>query len=270
MRRLAIHGTLVALLLLTAAPRAWAWGCAGHQIVAYLAWAHLRPQVRARAERLLAGMPLDQAACWADTVRTAATAPWHFVQLPLNARPDAADYARYCNHDCLTWALLRFETQLGPGPSAQRTTALYYVIHLTGDATQPLHASDDDDNGGNCVRTRLPGARRASNLHADWDTQLLRPLLAQGGPAAYAATLDRRFGRRYARTGTQPAAWVWQAHALAVRDAYGPLHIAPGCKTTPIHLSAAYVRQADRDITIQLDRAGWRLAAVLNHLLEKP
>jgi len=274
---------LLILAWLAAASPAWGWGCAGHQVIALIAAAHLRPEVAEQVARILAEAPpgagrhtcpaaagwpeMAREANWADAARTAGTAEFHFINLPLGARPGAAALAAACDGGCLTSATAQFEQQLRTGSAAQRAAGLRYLIHLTGDAFQPLHTADNRDRGGNCVRTRLPGRKRATSLHEDWDSVLLRRAMGRATPAVYAQRLDRGYGRRYRTEATDPAAWVWASHELAVRAAYGPLHLAPGCEEQPVVLSAAYVRDAQAVIAEQLDRAGWALANLLNQLL---
>lgn len=53
----------------------------------------------------------------------------------------------------------------------ERLTALKYVVHLEGDAHQPLHAGYGDDKGGNTCQVRWDG--RGSNLHHVWDTGMI-------------------------------------------------------------------------------------------------
>ncbi|MGH9467950.1 MAG: S1/P1 nuclease [Terriglobales bacterium] len=274
---------LLAVLALGVSP-AWGWGCAGHEVIALIAAAHLRPEVAAEVRALLAvptgedvrhpcraaaQLPaMARVAGWADAVRTPATASFHFVNLPLGARRGEINYASLCAGTCLSAALARFEAELQDraAPTRERAVALRYVIHLVGDAFQPLHVSDDNDEGGNCVRTRLPGTRRRSNLHADWDSRMLARMMRQESPAIYARQLDRRLGRRYAQGSPAVLDWIWSSHVVAVRSAYEPLHLAPGCHARTVSLSRAYVRGADAVIRRQLDRAGWRLAEVLNRL----
>jgi hypothetical protein len=266
-----------ALLFASLAAHAWAWGCGGHQTIAYLAWMHMTPRARTTADRILAADPITRFGCrepagapwlvrvadWADAVRTRRTEPWHFVNVPLAATRGHGALARACRNDCLATAVARFER------TPRDPAALRYLIHLVGDAHQPLHAADDGDAGGNCVRTVLPGGRRGE-LHADWDTAMLEPLLRGGGAAGLARRLEAQFGRRYAGGSLRPADWIWQSHALAVQDAYGPLHLGYGCERRPVRLSRAYVRQAQAVIERQLDRAGWRLARLLNRLYASP
>ena len=50
--------------------------------------------------------------------------------------------------------------------------ALKYVVHLVADVHQPLHGGYLDDKGGNTYP--LQAFMRASNLHALWDSGLIR------------------------------------------------------------------------------------------------
>nr|CBA32582.1 hypothetical protein Csp_D32870 [Curvibacter putative symbiont of Hydra magnipapillata] len=61
-----------------------------------------------------------------------------------------------------------------PGDDEKRLTALKYVVHFIGDIHQPLHAGFGDDRGGNSYQ--LQAFMRGSNLHAVWDTGLIKSL----------------------------------------------------------------------------------------------
>lgn len=67
-----------------------------------------------------------------------------------------------------------------------RTEALKYVIHLIGDAHQPLHDGDDGDEGGNTRQVIFDG--KPENLHWVWDTGLLDDI--NRNPDALAAELN--------------------------------------------------------------------------------
>ena len=76
--------SLAAILPLAILPQVWAWGAAGHEIVATIAQVHLHPDVR---ERLCGILPkeaqcrLASVAAWADGVRGRyrETGPMHYV-----------------------------------------------------------------------------------------------------------------------------------------------------------------------------------------------
>src|SRR5690606_21437402 len=94
---------------------------------------------------------------------------------------------------------------------AERLQALKFVVHFVGDVHQPMHAGYARDRGGNAVQLQLHG--RGSDLHAVWDTPLLRS--ARLGEDAYVkrlrpapAPLPADAGRD-TRTGAAP--WAEQS-----------------------------------------------------------
>lgn len=65
------------------------------------------------------------------------------------------------------------------------------------------------------------------------------------------------------RQGT-PDNWAMEAFNIAFEDVYGE---PPLSKDALQHRDATYVARAERDVALQLSRAGIRLAAVLNKAL---
>src|ERR1700682_2230111 len=61
-----------------------------------------------------------------------------------------------------------------------------------------------------------------------------------------------------------PDDWAMEAFAISRADAYGN---PPLSKSQPQHLGASYVTQAEKDVSLQLRRAGIRLASLLNKTL---
>lgn len=215
------------------APAARAWGCEGHQIIAYIAEAHLTPHARAAALKILKAGPVDpslrrycrprptdpfaDASTWADDFRSRhpETGPWHFIDIPRGAR--RGSLARYCPPatGCVISAL---EAQVRilqnrRASATARADALRFVIHLVGDIHQPLHDATNNDLGGNCVpveffgqppsETNLQSETFSPNLHAVWDYGIidhLAPLalMLPGGlnitaPSMRADALDKRY-----------------------------------------------------------------------------
>lgn len=284
--------TACALLAGAALPApARAWGFEGHEIIAAIARARLTPAVRARVDAILAtdpdtltGSDMIARSTWADAWRSAGhreTASWHFVDLELDHPDlDAACFGRPAPasppsagpaQDCVVDKLDEFTAELAaPGTlPAERLLALKYVLHFVGDVHQPLHASDHQDRGGNCVRIALGGVR-TSNLHAYWDTGVLEPL---GSDTQAAATqLSARI------TPAQAAAWArgraadWALESFGVAKAVAyTLGTPAGCgaEAAPVSLPGAYVAAAQAAADLQLEKAGVRLAWVLNTALGK-
>ena len=179
-RRLAwLPGVFV---LLSVALPAQAWGPLGHRLVARMAEQDLSPAARAEAARLLQGEAepsLAGIATWADNLRGSdpglgkRSAPWHYV----NIGEAGCRYERqaHCPDGGCVNEALEVQTRIlaDRGRSdAERLQALKFVVHLVGDAHQPLHAGHRHDRGGNDYQLNYRG--KGTNLHSLWDSGMLR------------------------------------------------------------------------------------------------
>ena len=156
---------------------AHSWGTDGHQVIATLAEQQLTLAARKEINRLLAlepGQTLASISTWADEHRNPQTAPWHYVNLPRGTCTYEA--ARDCpDGKCVVEAINRQADVLTSNAADQaRLTALKYLVHLVADIHQPLHAGYKDDRGGNTYQ--LQAFMRGTNLHAFWDTGLIKSL----------------------------------------------------------------------------------------------
>lgn len=110
-------------------------------------------------------------------------------------------------------------------PDEKRLLALKYVVHLVADVHQPLHAGYKDDRGGN--NYQLQAFMRGSNLHAVWDTGLIKSLnldtasivksllvrpLPNSRPAFTAATAAQESCRLVGKPGFYPDRLVTPAY----------------------------------------------------------
>jgi hypothetical protein len=314
-----LRSVALALLFLSAARSAHAWGCQGHETVALIAEAHLTPAAKTMAFKILAAGPIDpalsryckepnldsftDASTWADDQRQVQpdTAPWHFIDIPRGA-PESS-LSQYCppaTAGCVTSALAaQLAILRDPAASAEsRADALRYVIHFVGDIHQPLHATTNNDLGGNCVpvtffgkapEERNPATESYSpNLHGVWDVGIIDQLANGRTPAQLAIKLNEEFHAREPAWQSEPAnfaAWAWESHELADKVAYGALPVkipietprpASSCadddhistRMLALHedLEAPYQAAAAPVVEEQLAKAGIRLAALLNSL----
>jgi hypothetical protein len=244
-------------VVLALAPRAWGWGCRGHETVAALAEKHLTAEAKTALLAMLTANPIDPAlkrycgetgldpfvgsATWADDERgkDPSTAPWHYLDIPLGAREGQAQAGSFCGADgCVTraiteqLAILKDKNAAG----AKRAAALRFIIHFVGDMHQPLHGITNSDRGGNCVALqyfrRKPHDHNnsyAPNLHHIWDTEIPESQMQGAGPAEFADTLDASFAGSFAEWqagGVQLERWAWESHDHAVETAYGALGTA--------------------------------------------
>jgi hypothetical protein len=261
-------GTVAAAFALCG--QALAWGDQGHRIVAEIAEHYLEPAAARQVRELLAlgnATTLAQVSTWADDIRfqRPETGPWHIVAIPVHlptGMPRAYDAARDCPHDdCIVAAIERFAVVLRDkaAPPRDRLEALDFVVNLVADIHQPLHCADDGDRGGTDVHLIFLGQH--SNLHDLWGTDMLR---AKGitDERAYALELVRSIAPTRAaqwRAGA-PADWASESYGIA-RLIYGGSHEARA-------LALFYEDDLLSVVNVQLEKAGLRLAAVLNAALD--
>ena len=285
---------IACVLLCAASELAYAWGDKGHETIALIAWHYLSPAKRAQIETLLqndtsglAATDFASQSTWADAYRDSdrhttrtryeQTRRWHYVNLKL-AQPD---FARACFDSaplkrkqsasdgpakaCLVDKVAQFTVELKSSKTSttERLRALQFLMHLVGDLHQPLHASDNDDNGGNDVAVSAQGFKRGT-LHGYWDNAVLARLGRKPETIArkLVAQIDETELKRWQR-GT-PRDWALETFAIARAIAYANL---PTADATGVHrLDDAYAAAAKDAAAQQLMKAGVRLAL----LLEQP
>ncbi len=154
----------------------------------------------------------------------------------------------------------------------ERLLALQFILHFVGDIHQPLHASDENDAGGNSEDVKavpaLPKTAGSSsgNLHGFWDTQFVA---LQGSKTA--ATVAKKLiakitpaQRKKWSSGTA-ADWANESFGFSKVNAYDlPAPTSAHHYTLP----KAYVTNAKGVVAQQLSKAGVRLAFVLNNALQ--
>lgn len=295
--------------LLLLLPWSWpanAWNAAGHRLIASIAWRQLDPPSRAAIGQLLRQHPdyaqwqsrgrgddseqiaFVEASTWPDDIRqdprfyshgepptpTLAGYPdmerrrhWHYVNWPIPAggkhRPSDGILDRQLP------ALIDTLGQRGTS-TAERVYALPWLIHLVGDAHQPLHAASRysadgvGDRGGNELAIDNPFAAppdAASNLHRYWDNLPGPPWWRGESLALKAEALARRYPPPGGRDES-PAKWLLESWRIADRQAYPPTGAA-------VPTISATFDARSRDIADQrIAQAGHRLAALLRRLFD--
>ena len=299
-----------AFLLFSPAPL-HAWGCKGHQTIALIAERHLTPEAKKFVEKLLRENPVDPqlnpfcgaeldllaaASTWPDDIRRQHpnTAPWHYINIPRGVA--VQDLKQFCGErGCITQAIAE-QVSILKDKNAEpfrRAEALRFVVHFVGDLHMPLHASDNNDLGGNCVPIEYFISRPAEhnnsfspNLHSVWDVAILERDTPGADPAQLAVQLETLFAAKmdsWRHAGIQVADWAWESHDLAESVAYGeltpkipvetPVAIRNctgadniGSRMLALHVSAgdAYQSKAAPVVRERLAQAGIRLAMILN------
>jgi hypothetical protein len=274
---------LMLAALLGAATPAHAWWEYGHETVATIAMASVKPQTRARIERLLARSDLietptcpartiEQASVWADCVKTlkdrySYAYNWHYQNIdvcrPFDLKancPDGNCVARQIERDV---RLLADRSQ----PTRVRVEALVFLVHFMGDLHQPLHAGDRHDRGGNDMKADY-GFRPNSNLHSIWDGLLADRAISTppGGPLGILSTVP--VADRPAEAAGTVEDWSRESWQVA-HDAYAAL-LGDACAPIP---ATRPVLDNDRIVALipvlrhQVARGGLRLARLLDESL---
>jgi hypothetical protein len=263
---------LLVLILLMIPVTAFGWGGDGHQVVALIAEDRLTPQAAAGIRELLGKdvyISDAEVASWADNVRRdrEETASWHFVDIPTTQPSFDAQRDRRAGDNVID-AINRFEKILADKskPKAARAEALKFVVHFVGDIHQPLHCAErNGDAGGNTRLVFFLDRPEAINLHSVWDSQIL---IHDGGKAKildYAEWLNSQVTPEETTDWSKgtPQDWANESHDVAVRDVYRDVP-ADG---PPPKLDAKYVHRVEPVVEQQLQRAGVRLAMILNRAL---
>ena len=136
-------------------------------------------------------------------------------------------------------------------------------MHLVGDLHTPLHSGSNNDLTGQVMATlESPRQPRKASLHAIWDHELLNAALKHR-PVTAKLDADKPLD------ANAISQWMLETRDISRKHVYEPL---PGfaCGTAfsgPVTLDLAYQRQAIPVIRLQIERAGLRLAQLLNELL---
>ena len=262
------------------APKARAWGDDGHRVVGELAWRYLSPTAQAAVAEALSEPgyeTLAEAATWPDTYARRfpeydPMKPFHYVNV--DARAPSYQRERDCENGCVVTALTQFiallESRDPPLSLAERRRAIYWIAHFMGDIHQPLHIAHPDGKGGTKTLLSFFEAPDKRSAHWIWDFGLIErrpsPTSAAGDasePVFRVLTdeLERELTpakvRAFQRV-TSPEAIANEGLSLSRRFAF--------LKSTD-HVDAAYEKTRWPIVRVQLEKAGTRLAVVLERAL---
>lgn len=240
------------------------------------------------------------AACWMDDARsrTKDFNEWHYVNLPFTREGTPLPAGSREKPDVI-WAIGQSEAIVKgvvEDPAIDRDQALVMLLHLVGDIHQPLHTAANNDFGGNKVRlANLKDQEvdllfsKGANLHFYWDSAYRRefkdgeaavscaaPLYLREAPVAghraAAELVDREAAglrKKYppdsfgSVSGGDAPAWALESHALGYDLAYGKLPAG-----SPVVLDKDYVEASRSCAEKRIALAGYRIAALLNRLLD--
>lgn len=233
------------------------WGFKGHRAVATIAQKHLTSNTAYVVSAYLKGESMAEVATWADENENNMTAAWHFLNLPLGLTHEQFVKAVGESDNNVYSAILKTEASLTDKSLTpdQKNEALKYLIHLVGDAHQPMHVSRKEDKGGNTIQVRFDD--KGTNLHSLWDSKLIdheglsESDIIKTYDAATAAQV-----RQW--QSDSPMEWIWESYQIS-SELYA--QVKPGQ-----NIDEAYYQKYIPVIRRRIDQAGIRLAGELNKL----
>ncbi|KAH7087733.1 phospholipase C/P1 nuclease domain-containing protein [Paraphoma chrysanthemicola] len=266
-----------------------AWGSLGHTTVAYIAQNFVCEKTAKFAKQLLndtSATYLANVATWADSYRYEKggefSSVYHYIDA-LDNPPESCniDYERDCPEEgCIVSAIANyssraFRREIG---IVEQQKALKWIIHFVGDIHQPLHV-ENIAVGGNLINVTFNGAK--TNLHAIWDTAIPQKAIgnfSQATALSWAANLTSEI--RHGQYKKESRTWLRGIDAddavdsslVWARDAnkFVCSTVLPNGPDAVFaqELSGAYYEAAIPVVKKQIAKAGFRLAAWLDAIVE--
>ncbi len=151
-----------------------AWGSTGHRAIAEIAYQQLENKTKKKIAAILSDDYLPLFANYADEVRSEKDNPLgkvpHYVNMELDESYESA--VKNDHGDLVTVFNEMVETiKDAESSNEEKAVALKFIIHLVGDAQQPMHVGLPEDLGGN--RVQVKWFRESTNLHSLWDSGLI-------------------------------------------------------------------------------------------------
>lgn len=255
---------LLLLVVLILPDKLSAWGTTGHRVVAQLAEKNIKSSTRKKINELLDGYPMAYWANWGDFIKSDTTGRWdhthiwHFVNAPGGLSKDEyIDHLKNTPQQNLYSELPKLEEIIKNKQSSEedKKFALYFIIHLIGDAHQPMHAGREEDRGGNDIS--VTWFKSPTNIHAVWDSRIVDN--EKYSYTEYADILNsiKKEKKRQFQFGTLDD-WMYDTYTLA-NDIYA--NVKNGDE-----LSYGYSYKYKDVMEVQLQKAGLRLAKVLDEI----
>lgn len=244
---------------------AYCWGTIGHRVIAEIAENHLNNKAKRNLKKMIGNEKLAYWANWPDFIKSDTTGvwkhtdQWHYVnvdpQTNLNTFIESLK-AQKAPNIYTQINILSDQIKDKKTPEKDREIALRFLIHLMGDAAQPLHVGRAEDLGGNKIKLKFFGEN--TNLHSLWDSKLVD--FQKYSYTEYANILDVKSKEEIAKiqAGTLED-WLYDSHLSANR-----IYANSVAET---NYSYDYNYKFTALLEQQLLNGGLRLAKVLNEIL---
>ena len=158
----------------------YSWGTTGHRVIAEIAQNHLDGKAKRNLKKIIGDQKLAYWANWPDFIKADTTGvwkhtdQWHYVNVDSqNNFKSFSDTLKAQKAPNIYTQIKILSAQIKDEKTLDkdREIALRFLIHLMGDAAQPLHVGRYSDLGGNKIKLKFFGDD--TNLHSLWDTKLV-------------------------------------------------------------------------------------------------
>jgi hypothetical protein len=253
---------MVILLLLTVPIVSNAWGVLGHRVVGGIAEHYLTPKAKAAIKRLLGNETISMASNWADFIKSDRSydslGSWHYINLKSGMSDD--QLMEYLKKDQAVDLFTKLnlcirQLKIKTLPVEKQVFFLKMLVHLTGDAHQPMHTARPEDRGGNDIK--LYWFNTPTNLHRVWDEHLVE--FQQLSYTEYIAAINFANPALVQKWQKQPLSqWVIESYHIADK-LYTELSSEDKLTYSYNYNHVALMNQ-------QLLKGGIRLAGLLNSI----
>ncbi len=253
---------LVFALCLLQSSAIFAWGTTGHRVIAEIAERNLSRKAKKELKKIIGDQQLAYWANWPDFIKSDSTWKfadgWHYINMPGNLPRPAFDQelANSTDDNLYKRALtLIEELKSNTLTLEEKQQKLYFLIHMIGDAHQPLHIGRLEDLGGN--RVKVEWFRKPTNLHSLWDSALVD--FDKYSYTEYATVLDVH-GKTHNQTLIKGNLEDW------IFDSYTMANTIYNSVEENENLSYRYHFDFKDTVEAQLLKGGLRLAKLLNEI----
>lgn len=237
----------------------FAWGQTGHRAVGQIAINHLSKKAKKALYEIMGHESLVEASTWMDNIKSDSSydyaRTWHYVTIPDGNTYETSEKEE--KGDAYE-AIIRMKQIIQDENSSreEKRNAVRMLTHLVGDIHQPLHVGNGEDRGGNSVKIKWFYDK--SNLHRIWDSGMIDS--KQLSYSEIAKMVDHPHENAIASIDNTDVN-VWLKEAIELR----PQVYSFDKEST--YLSYEYMYANWPIVKEQLNKAGRRLAAVLNEIL---
>ncbi|MCO4293033.1 S1/P1 nuclease [Solitalea sp. MAHUQ-68] len=240
-----------------------AWGKTGHRIVGEIADRHLSKKAKKAIKQILGPESMAMVSDWPDFIKSDkkydSTQVWHYINFEDGLTCDQINHRCADDSVNLAFALRKMTAILKDKNSsvALKKDALRFIIHLVGDANQPMHIGRPGDRGGNDVK--MTWFKKPTNLHRVWDEDLLESQDLSYTEYATAINHPTNAQKELCRS-TDPAEWFCDNYTVTKKlYQYAEKESDLGYRYNYDFLST---------LNEQLLKGGLRLANVLNEIYQ--